>query len=97
MSLLHFEEHITNLREIYHLFTDIKNKKIKDAMLFKLNFELESTINSLDHIYYEATQMKNKSLITNILNERHQMIISTQSTLKEFMPYIIMYKILNNE
>lgn len=92
-----FVSNIESLKEIYKLFSDIKNNQIRRAFLFKINFELEKLINMLDKTYYEATVMNNHKVLTTMNNERHYIIMNTQSTLSQFMPYIIAFNLIHNK
>lgn len=92
-----FVSNIETLKEIYKLFSDIKNSQIRRAFLFKINFELEKLINMLDKTYYEATVMNNNKILTRINHERHFVIINTHNTLSQFMPYIIAFNLIHNK
>ena len=92
-----FVANVEALKEIYHLFSNIKNIQIRKAFLFKINFELEKLINILDKTYYEATIMNNNKLLTKINNERHYVIMNTHSTLSQFMPYIIAFNLIHSK
>jgi hypothetical protein len=92
-----FVSNIESLKEIYKLFSDIKNNQIRKAFLFKINFELEKLINMLDKTYYEATVMNNNKILTRMDNERHFVIMNTHNTLSQFMPYIIAFNLIHNK
>ena len=91
-----FVSNIESLKEIYKLFSDIKNNQVRRAFLFKINFELEKLINMLDKTYYEATVMNNRKVLTKMNNERHFVIMNTHNTLSQFMPYIIAFNLIHN-
>ena len=92
-----FVSNIESLKEIYRLFSDIKNNQVRRAFLFKINFELEKLINMLDKTYYEATVMNNRKALTRMNNERHFVIMNTHNTLSQFMPYIIAFNLIHNK
>jgi hypothetical protein len=92
-----FVSNIESIKEIYTLFSDIKNHQIRRAFLFKINFEMEKLINTLDKAYYEATVMNNREILTRINNERHFVIMNTHDTLSKFMPYIIAFNLIYNK
>lgn len=92
-----FVSNIESLKEIYTLFSDIKNNQIRRAFIFKINFELEKLINMLDKTYYEATVMNNHKVLTRMNNERHFVIMNTHTTLYQFMPYIIAFNLIQNK
>lgn len=92
-----FVSNIESLKEIYRLFSDIKNNQVRRAFLFKINFELEKLINMLDKTYYEATVMNNRKVLTKMNNERHFVIMNTHNTLSQFMPYIIAFNLIHNK
>lgn len=90
-----FVSNVETLKEIYQLFSDIKNTQIRRAFLFKINFEIEKLISMLDKTYYEATVMNNDKLLTKMNNERHFVIMNTHNTLYHFMPYIIAFNLIH--
>jgi|UniRef100_A0A6C0BQ16 xanthine/CO dehydrogenase XdhC/CoxF family maturation factor len=90
-----FVTHIHALKQIYMLFSDIHNVQIRNAFIFKLNFELDKLVNLLDKTYYEATVMNNRKILTKIHNERNYVIMNTHDTLSIFMPYVIAFNLVH--
>lgn len=92
-----FASQLTEIQEIHELFTQIENKKIREALLYKLTSGLDELIHDSDRMYYDVTVSKKKNLIHNANHEKHVSVMNTMQTLNTFMPYMLMYNMLQSQ
>lgn len=92
-----FTSQLAEIQEIHELFSHIENKKIREALLYKLTSGLDELIHDSDRIYYDVTVSKKKNLIQNANHEKHISVMNTMQTLNTFMPYMLMYNMLQSQ
>ena len=92
-----FTSQLTEIQEIYDLYNQVENTKIRDALMYKLSSGLDELIHESDRMYYDVTILKKKHLIRNINNDKHVSVMNTVQTLYAFMPYMIMYNMIQSQ
>ena len=92
-----FTSQLSEIQEIHGLFSQIENKKIREALLYKLTSGLDELIHDSDRMYYDVTVSKKKNLIQNANHEKHISVMNTMQTLNTFMPYMLMYNMLQSQ
>lgn len=92
-----FTSQLAEIQEIHELFSQIENKKIREALLYKLTSGLDELIHDSDRMYYDVTVSKKKNLIQNANHEKHISVMNTMQTLNTFMPYMLMYNMLQSQ
>jgi len=88
---------LEEIQEIHNLYSEIDNKRIRESLLYKLSSTLDEVIHDSDQLYYDTTILKNKNLIKNINGDKHVSVMKTMDTLYAFMPYMIMYNMLQSQ
>ena len=95
--MANFAHKLKELSDIHDLFQEISNPKTKDALLYKLASMLDTTIAKLDSLYYNAVKDKKKNVVRNIQKEKHEEIMMSQDMMNTFMPYMIVYNMLQSQ
>ena len=54
-------------------------------------------INNIEQIYYNIFINENPIYYKNILQEKHESIMSSQNTMQIFLPYMMAYNIMQQE
>lgn len=91
-----FEDRLVALKEINELFNGIRNVKTKDALIHKMDDEIDYVIDSLETLYYDTILRHKKWIVPKIHKERHDTIVKTKKTMQLFMPYMIAYNVLSD-
>lgn len=89
------EDKIDNLKELHSLFNGIRNSKTKETLMYKLNEELDYTVDYLETLYYDVIKKHKRWIVSKLNRERHETIVTTKETMQVFMPYMIAYNVMN--
>lgn len=94
-----FQSKLIALNELHTLVESLQNDNLKQSLMYELCSDIDGLINKHEILYHKTFNNKKtrRSFIHNINKERHQNIIQTQSTLKAFMPYILMYNLSHSQ
>jgi|TARA_B110000211_G_C14070563_1_gene549761 hypothetical protein len=85
---------ISEITQLFNLINELNNTKKKKILLYKLESELDFTIDKLEDYYYRYV-LKNKSE-KNIEKEAEKTIYNSKKTMEAFLPYILMYSMTEN-
>ena len=95
--MTNFAHKLKELTDIHDLFNDITNPKTKDALLYKLSSMIDNVITKMDTLYFNAVKDKKKNVVRNIYKEKHDEIMMSQEMMNTFMPYMIVYNMLQSQ
>jgi len=92
MDQSQLNERLDEIKKVFGLL-DGKSDKRSILVRYKLQYELDMLIDSLEEIYYKY-YLKNRP-IDKLENETAQLIASSRQTMDAFLPYMIMYNTTN--
>ena len=88
------ENRLEDIRNLYKLINNVKNKRKKFLLNYKLQTELDFMIDKIEEYYYLYV-LKNKKE-DKIKNEADKIIYKSRKTMDAFLPYILLYNIAQN-
>ena len=88
------ENRLEDIRNLYKLINNVKNKRKKFLLNYKLQTELDFMIDKIEEYYYLYV-LKNKKE-DKIKNEADKIIYKSRKTMDAFLPYILLYNITQN-
>ena len=95
---MELNNNLIELNEIINMYESIEDQHTHEILISYMMDKINKLVCTLDEKYYKHV-IKNKN-INELTNIREKSIVSTQNTIRDFFPYMmlhIMNQITNNE
>jgi len=88
---------IETLKELNGLFKSVKNNKVRDLLHYHMWSEFDNMVNNIETIYFDIVVNNDEQMCEQLENERHNEIVTSKNMLNTFLPYMMMYSIIQQD